>query len=151
MQLLFCLPLINLVTIRWVFSINHNVNIFFTPVFRIICFCAMVLRCSQHMCCGQEVTSSCVLSVPCASCVSAVWLTSCLWWQKDGQGLWALTCTVVYCENNWIMEWAQIFVQWPLPLSFAYPPIFLWMCCCELTVNKVQTKGGEKKRSSYMC
>ena len=39
-----------------------------------------------------------------------------------------------YYENHWNMEWAQVFVQQPLPLSFADLPTFL---CVAEEVDKM--------------
>lgn len=29
-----------------------------------------------------------LFSVPCSGCGAALWVPSCFWWSKDGQGLW---------------------------------------------------------------
>ena len=29
-----------------------------------------------------------LFSVPCSGCSAALWVPSCFWWSKDGQGLW---------------------------------------------------------------
>ena len=147
MQQLFCLPSINLVTIRWVFLINYHVNKC-TPVLRIISLHPVVKVLATNVLFPRSDIFLCFFSSMCQLCFSCMAHQLSLMTKRWSRSVNIYMYSTMKIINPWSgLEFLYSDLSHFLLLTYSYFFVLLWVDCKQ---GSNKSWGKQKKQLNVL-